>query len=264
MRTLLHSLSGVGVALCLGVAPGTLRAATPFTEPFAASLSGWTNNGSVLWTATGGALQAEFLPSAGPPNSAVLWAGPGASGGAFIGDYHAADIVLMGFSFRADTILPSSLILQWRSGTNAVFIDAKDAILATGVWYRLAWSMQSPAAGGWVTPLDELTFSDIQTNVSSIFLSVEGQSLSSTVRYRIDDFFIDRGHTATRFVPVSNGLGDVTWSYVRSNYTYRLDAADAPGGPWSNLAVVAASSTSLVTQVSVTGGATRVYRLTLP
>ncbi|HMP76106.1 MAG TPA: hypothetical protein PKE12_07415 [Kiritimatiellia bacterium] len=264
MRTLLHHVAGAGAALCIGLAPGTLRAATPFTETFAASLSGWTNGGSVVWTASGGELRADFPLALGPPNSAVLWAGPGASGGAFTGDYHAADIVLMGFSFRADTILPSSLILQWSSGTNSVFRQIKDAILATGVWYRLAWSMESPAAGGWVTPLDDLTFSDIQTNVSSIFLSVEGQSLSSTVRYRLDDFFIDRGHTATRFVPTTNGLGDVTWSYVRSNYTYRLDAASVPGGAWSNLAVLVANSTSLVTQVSVTNGASSVYRLTLP
>lgn len=237
--------------------------ATPYSEPFNASLSGWTNNGAVTWTASGAAASATFPVFAGPV-SAVLMAGAGASGGALVGDYAEAGILLMGFSFRAEHIKPSSLLLQWRCGTNAVFRELKDLILVTGAWHRLAFSLASPAAGGWVTGLDDATFADMQTNVTSISLLVEGQSLSSTVRYWLDDFFIAGAQSASRLQATTNGYGDLTWVDVQSNYTYRLEFAPDPGGTWSNMGVATATSSSLVSNVALSNALQGVYRLVLP
>jgi hypothetical protein len=251
------------VTAAAGLTPLLSSGATPYSEPFNSSLSGWTNNGAVAWTAGSAAVSATFPVFAGPV-SAVLMAGAGASGGALVGDFDAAGILLMGFSFRADHIKPSSLLLQWRCGTNAVFRELKDLILVTGAWHRLVFSLASPAAGGWVTSLDDAAFVDMQTNVTSISVLVEGQSLSSTVRYWLDDFFIAGAQSASRLQATTNGYGDLTWVDVQSNFTYRLEFAAEPGGVWSNMGLTTATSSNLVSNVALSNALQGVYRLVLP
>lgn len=259
-----NRLRWLPIALLLGVALTSGAAAvTPFTETFTTNLAGWTNGGTKAWTSSNGTALVTLSVLAGPPETAILKTTPIASGGAFTGDYASAGIMLMGFSFKAENYLPDRLQVQWKADTNSIFLDAKSAILATGAWYYLAFSLASAAEGGWVSGVDAGTFLSMQTNVTSITIQVEGQSLTGTSRYRLDDFFIDRGHFASRIQPTTNGYGEVTWSYVRSNFTYRLEYSDALSVGWTTSAVVAASSTSLVSSVAMTTTASRVYRLIL-
>lgn len=242
-----------------GFAPA--RAASPFTETFTTNLAGWTNGGTRLWSSSNNTAVVTLPVLIGPIETAILKTTPLASGGAFTGDYVAVGISLMGFAFKAETYLPDRLQVQWKGDTNSVFLDAKSAILATGVWYYLAFSLASASEGGWVSGVGENTFVSMQTNVNSISVQVEGQSLATTARYRLDDFFIDRGHLAGRLQPTTNGYGEVTWNYVRSNYTYRLEYADTLTGSWTTGAVVTATSTTLVSSVSLTNVPTRCFRL---
>ena len=239
----------------------SVRGASPFTETFTTNLAGWTNGGTRLWSSSNNTAIVTLPVAAGPPETAILKTTPLASGGAFTGDYVSAGITLLGFAFKAETYLPGLLSVQWKGDTNSVFLDAKSAILATGVWYYLAFSLGSAAEGGWVSGVGEDTFVSMQTNVNSISVQVEGQSLTTTARYRLDDFFIDRGHLAGRLQPTTNGYGEVTWNYIRSNYTYRLEYADALGGSWTTASVVTATSTTLVSTVSLTNVASRCFRL---
>lgn len=257
-RWTLVLLLGVGIICCT-------EAATPYTESFASSLSGWTNSGLITWTPNSGMLRAIFPVAPGPPaGTASLNSSPAASGGAFTGDYVAADILLMGFSFKADNVLPDLLIIEWYGGTNSVYRELKGNILATGSWYRFAFSLSSAAEGGWFTSVDADTFAVMQTNVTSLSIKLEGSSDSLAPRYWLDDVFIDRGHQAGQIRPTTNGYGEVTWNYVRSNYTYRLEYADALAAGWSTAAVVTATSTNLVSSVSLTNAANRAFRLVLP
>lgn len=252
-----------GLAAALLLAGARADAATPHTEGFAGGLSGWTNNGNIAWTSVANVAKA-VVPSALPPfNKAYLLAGAGASGGAFLGDYAATGLTLLGFSFRADGGLPGLLELGLRGSTYTFFRQFTDQVVQTGVWYHLAISLHSKAAGQWNSGASEEDYQQALLDVNNVSLLVEGQLPASITCY-LDDFFVDRHPEAARLQATTNGYGDITWNYIHSNFTYRLEFADSLTGVWSNAAQVTATSTGLTSNVALTNSATRLYRLLLP
>jgi len=255
-------IAGLAAALLLGGAAAD--AATPFTEGFAGGLSGWTNNGNIAWTSVANVAKA-VVPSTPllPPNKAYLLAGAGASGGAFLGDYAATGLTLLGFSFRADGGLPGLLELRLRGSTNTFIREFTNQVVQTGVWYHFAISLQSQAEGRWNSGATEEDFQQALLDVNNVSLQVGGRSDVAITCY-LDDFFVDRHPEAARLQATTNGYGDITWNYIHSNFTYRLEFADSLTGTWSNAAQVTATSTGLTSNVALTNSATRLYRLLLP
>jgi hypothetical protein len=203
----------------------------------------------------------------GPPirvEDAHLVAGAGASGGAFMGNYDSAEILVIGFSMMFEKFpTPSDVALKWR-GNNETFQRGIQASLfdQTGVWHRFAFSLNSKIEGGWDGVGSEATFQSALTNIDLVSLLVKVGP--DAVDVYLDDIFIDRLHAGTRFQATTNGYGDITWSYVRSNYTYQLEYADVLTAGWSTAAVVTATSSNLITTIPLTNSALRAYRLNLP
>ena len=238
------------------------RAATPFTEGFSGGLSNWSNSGAVAWSSVSNVLKV-VLPAAPLPLHVFLMGGPAASGGAFVGNYPAADIALIGFSFRVDNALPGVVDFRWQGGGQAFFQNLTARVAQTGVWYRFAFSLNSMADGGWASGGSELDFQNGLLAVDSVSLQVTGRADVPITCY-LDDMFVDRLPAASRIQATTNGYGELTWQYVHSNYTYQLEYVDALTGIWSNAAVVTSPSTNLVIQVPWTNAPSRAYRLQLP
>ncbi len=195
---------------------------------------------------------------------ANLMAGPGASGGAFMGDYASANIAFIGFSVRVDkSSPPSSVLLKWQGGGFTFERDVYTLTTQTAVWYRFAFSLASKSAGGWSGGTEE-QFQQALTNVTAIWFVVK-PPLFDAMDVLVDDIFIASQPEATRFQATTNGYADITWSYVRSNFTYNLEhSTNLLLSGWSTTAVVTANSTSLVSSVLLTNAPMSVYRLFLP
>ncbi len=237
------------------------QAAMPFTETFTGGLAGWTNDASTLWTASSNRAMA-VLPSG--PATARLVAGPGASSGAFTGDYTAAGVTLIGFSVLLEIKAPASeLSLAWSSGSNTFTRNFREAAAQTGVWYQFAVTLAGKTNGLWDGVGSEQDFQDALAQVDSVAFVAKSPLFDAMTVY-LDDVFIERMHASTKVQTSTNGYGDITWSYVRSNIAYRLEYSDALAAGWSTAAVVTATSTSLVTSVPLTNTPDRAYRLVLP
>ena len=234
--------SAILLALSLAGAPPA-HAAAHVTEAFVASLSGWTNNlDPTSWVAATQAVRASFGASV-LPQTASLEAGAGASGGAFVGDYHAAGIEAIGFSFLAEDAQPSVLKLELTAGTNVFFQDLRPYMIAVGAWNRLLVSLAEGDADRWVgAPASELAAS--LTNVLRVAIRVTTSGAGPRA-FRLDDVFLDR----LPFLRPANDT-NVIADALRTGFVYRIEAADALGGAWTNVGSFAATNRTETRSVS--------------
>lgn len=213
----------------------SLRAAAPITEAFTADLSGWTNHlDPTPWVASTQAVRASFGASVLPQN-ASLEAGAGASGGAFVGDYHAAGIEAIGFSFLAEDAQPSVLKLELTAGTNVFFQDLRPRMVALGVWNRCLVSLAAADADRWAgAPASDLATS--LTNVVRVAIRVTTSGAGARA-FRLDDVFLDR-------LPFLRPTSETTVMAdgLRTGFVYGVEMADALGGAWTNVASFAATN----------------------
>ena len=246
MRLSVHRLVFL---LCLAGA-SAVRAASVYTEGFGGGMSGWTNYDLYAWQATNGYAQVRFGGSGLPlPSEVTLLASNNASGGAFSGNYLAAGIGVVGFRFMAVSALPTDLLFQWQRGTSYYSRLLTPGIASTGVWYQFVLSLAGKDEGGWSgSPASE--FTNALAAVDQIRLNLKVTLSASPTFYRLDDFFTDRPPAAVAVANPDGPPASVTWTYLRTNLTYRVQVADAPANAWSNL--VAFTATNRTQEVSVT------------
>lgn len=204
------------------------RGAAQGTESFTAGLSGWTNNvDPTPWAAATQAVRAVFGSSVLPQN-ASLEAGAGASGGAFVGDFRAAGVEAIGFSFLAEDVQPSVLKLELTGGTNVFFQDLRPRMSAVGAWNRFLVSLADRDADRWAgAPASELARA--LTNVVRVAIRVT-TSGATTRAFRLDDVFLDR---LPFLRPVNETM--VMAEALRTGFVYRIETADVMDGAWTNL-----------------------------
>lgn len=203
-------------------------AAALVTEAFTAGLGGWTNHlDPTPWVAATQAVRASFGASV-LPQHASLEAGAGASGGAFAGDYRAAGVEAIGFSFLAEDALPSVLKLELTAGTNVFFQDLRPRMLAVGAWNRFLVSLADRDTDGWAGgPAGELATS--LTNVLRVAIRVTTSGAGAR-SFRLDDVFLDR----LPFLRLTNDAAVVA-DALRTGFVYRVASADALGGGWTDV-----------------------------
>ena len=231
--------AAIGLFLASFACTGLLApAAEIHLESFAADSAGWTNSGALTVGATNGFLLGRFAAQTIPaPGTGAFVATNGSSGGAFVGDYPAAGIQLIGFAFMAQDVLPSSAILRWHGPTSSYFRSFAASILQTGVWYRLAFPMESRAAGRWQGGGEELFALD-RADVKSVEIQVS-RSGTTAQRYGVDDVFVDVLPTGS----IGPAASDVHlfWTALQAGTVYAVETAAQPGGPWTETARLAAT-----------------------
>jgi hypothetical protein len=236
----------------------------PALESFTTALNGWTNPPSTTaWRWTNGAAQVVFAASPAPA-TATLTAGAVPASDAFLGDYAADGITLIGFSFRALNALPSTLTLRLLAGTNGIFQNLQATIPATGVWVRILLPLDTRIGGGWSGVADDEAFAAVLAAVDDCSILVTKPATFSPVRYEIDDLFIE---FHPELQATSPGAGDpLVWraTHLLSNAVYGLETATAVTGPWIRVESVLATNRTLSGVFTNTPGTTGFHRLATP
>lgn len=204
-------------------------AAAVHVETFAAGAAGWTNAGTLQLAATNQTLRGLFAAQGVPiPETGSFMATNASSGGAFTGDYDAAGIRLVGFSFMAQNVLPSSALVRWQGPTSSFFRSFASYVAATGVWYRFAFSLANKDAGKWVGG-SATAFDEGLQAVKSLEIQLTRAGMAAQ-RYYLDDVFVDGLPFGTLR---STGGVEVLWSSLRTNVAYAVQSADQPSDPWN-------------------------------
>lgn len=219
----------IGFCVLAAFTCGGLNAggASIYTETFATDAAGWSQAGNLAMTAEDSSLRGQFAAQGFPfPESGSFWADDAASGSAFVGEYPAAGIQLIGFSFMAQDVLPSAALVRLSGPESSFFRSFADAIAQTGVWYRIVLSVQSKEAGRWVGGT-AAAFAETLRDVRSLEIQITRAGMTAQ-RYRLDDVFLDTLPAGTDVA----GDGTVVWSSLRADQAYVVEAAGDPSRGW--------------------------------
>lgn len=234
-------------------------AASTHTATFSSGAEGWTNSGSLQIAAASQALRGHFSAQGFPiPETGSLVATNTSSGGAFTGDYPDAGISLIGFSFMAEDVLPSTALLRWHGPTSSFFRSFAADVTTTGVWYQFAFSLRSKNAGSWVGGSSS-QFDDSLLDVGWLEIQLTRSGMA-VQRYYVDDVFVDG--LPTGWVLSTTGGMQVLWSSLRTNVAYTVESADEPTTSWDEAGnFVAINETHIWSDVEATNNHRQVYRL---
>ncbi len=238
------------------------------TEPFNANLNGWSNNAPGAthnWAWNAGTARGIFGADPVPTSTLILRATTNASGGAFVGNYLAADVTLLGFDFRAENLNPSFIKVELYRGTNQIEAWFTD-FAPTGVWNRFAVSLAGRSVGGWLTENDsDAEFDHVLAAVSEVRLYLQrGGVVPFNVTNRIDNVFISRLHQSGG-IDAAGDDAALVWGELRTGRVYRIEATtNLLGGGWSTVTTFTATNPVLTLAVSaLTNHPIRLFRLVL-
>ena len=230
--------------------------AAAHTETFASGGAGWTHAGSLQLGVTNQTLRGLFAAQGVPmPESGSFVATNVSSGGAFTGDYDAAGIRLIGFSFMAQNTLPSAALLRWQGPTSSFFRSFAAMVATTGVWYHFAFTLANKDAGKWVGGSAQ-TFDEGLQAVQGLEIQLTRAGMAAQ-RYYVDDVYVDSLPSGA--VDSTGGM-PVQWSSLRTNVASVVEAADHPLAPWHALGGFVATATTQ-SWPDLTATNRRVYRL---
>ena len=246
--------------LALACLFGAVRgeAAAAHLEGFAASMGGWTNAvGTPVWRATGGVAQVAF-PGSLVPQTGTLRASGDSSSAAFLGDYASAGLLLLGFSFRAEHLVPDTLTLRWLREGTGYFASLQAAVVSTGVWYRFLFTLEGKQAGGWDGDAESLFGQTLQA-VDTLEIAVTKPATLATVRYSVDDLVLYP--LASMGGVFAEGSAPGTWRLegtgLLAGVTHRLESAEDLAGPWTQAVAWVAAGESM--SIVVTNPAPRLF-----
>ncbi len=210
--------------------------AQPVVETFTAGANGWIGSaplGGATWSFTGGAARVTFstIPF-GVPYEGVLSNSVSASSGSITGNYDQAAVTLIGFRFMAPTHIPSSVSLEWGSGTSV--FQRGFSVIQTGIWYSFSVPMANELRNEWtpigLTSLDD--FAAARQAVSYVAIRVIRNGTSQR-QYVIDDIFLA---SQPSFGPL--GMTSGTSSYFRADslqlsHAYEVESSTEVTGTWA-------------------------------
>ncbi|MBW7908933.1 MAG: hypothetical protein H3C50_08475 [Kiritimatiellae bacterium] len=167
-------LAGVGLGVALSLNAG---GAVLYVSTFDSNDEGWLDrdasemavsfNGSFGNGA--GSLAGVFASQGIPtPETDAFRAGGSTAGGAFAGDYTAVNAGEFVFSFYAEDVLPSDLVLRLNGGSGTFFRSVGAQVSGIGSWYTvtvpLVWdaSWVGSGAGAFATALTAVNWIDVQ------------------------------------------------------------------------------------------------------
>ncbi len=233
VNVLKHPALLVISVLALSVVSRTADGAEHYTETFSAGLPGWELQGTGKVAVSNDSVRISFNLQGTPmPETASVVIGQSASSGAFVGDYVVPRIEVVGFDFLAEKELPSTLKLEWRSGTNVYFRNLKHYVTTTGVWHKLVVSISDQSVDSWSGTKDRTAFPGALHDVSLVALRI-ARSGAATQAYRLDNVFVDGAPTPAAIAVVGDGKVSMEWSQLRPNISYRLQSVDSLDAAWS-------------------------------
>ncbi len=244
------------------VVAGCVLGAQVYREEFVGGASGWTNDPG----ATGGSvtpisnlLRINFPPAGMPMlGSLAISTTNNTSGGAFTGDYAAAQISLMGFRIRSLTHPNVFPRLEWDSGSTTTFRRAfSSGIAQTGVWYEFSTSLKDISDAEWAQTgatglLNRAYFAACLQTVTAVRVVIPRPHATAASSFELDAVYLDRIPEATS-LSASTSSVEVIWAPLQTGLVYAVETAMLLDGPWTSAAALTATGR---TQSSVTAWGT--------
>jgi hypothetical protein len=211
--------------------------AQPAVESFDAGANGWAGSSELFtgsWNFSGGTAEVVFsdIGSFAFPDIGVLSAAAGATSGSFTGDYDAASIEAIGFSFRAQNVLPGTGTVELEWGGSASVYRRGFPVTETGVWFRFVASLSEADKSQWTVKTGSLDdFAAARQSVDQVTLRVP-RKVTSEHRYSFDEIFVaglPEGGSVT-----AAGARTVVWQGLLSGVRYEVErTTNLVTGIWS-------------------------------
>ena len=203
------------LAACVGVAvgwAGAAGAAVLGTETFG-SLSGWQDRDAgemaVSFNAgfgnSAGSLQGSFLAQEeASPDTDALRATAASSSGGFTGDYwtDVPGFASWSFSFYADDVLPSDLLIRFSDGVNTFVRSTLSQVVAQDAWHTVTVPL---TYAGWLGG-SASAFSNALSNVTYIDVQLTRNGTAAQ-DYFVDNFALNGGSGGGASVPEPSTAG---------------------------------------------------------
>lgn len=232
--------AGFGFVMPLLLSAGICGAGMVAKIDFADGMDGLINQGNpdtLHWTWSSDHAAVLFPPTSSlpmPGEHALLVGGAGTVEGALTGNFRETGIVLLGFDFRADELIPRNGVrVDIEGAAGVIYKDFTSRILSAGAWHRVILRLDDLEAGGWSGAADAEHFDAILSDVQHVrfYLARSGHSASQT--YRLDNLFVGRLHRLTCAEVAEKGRMSLSWSGLLDHTSYRLESTDnLSEGPW--------------------------------
>jgi hypothetical protein len=199
------------------------QAAQTAIEKFSSGANGWAGTSELFtgtWSFTGGAARISFAAiGIGFPEIGTLSNTPSATSGSFTGNYDAAGIEVIGFSFYAPSALPASsaVEVEW-AGSTSLYRRAF-SVAQTGVWYHFSASLKAEDKSSWTVIAGSMEdFAAARQSVRRVALRV-ARTLTSAHQFVFDDIFI-----AGQPGGASLSGGGIVWDGLLSGVAYQVQS----------------------------------------
>ena len=268
-RKRLFSASGAGYRLPIGQGKRTIvGCALLGLTTLGASAAGIESEGfadgqSVLeaslamgtWTFTGGVAQVTFdetTPYAIPDVATLR-----PSSGSFTGNYVEAGLGVIGFRFRCQGPVPSSLYVELSAG-GAVYQRVLP-VSVSSEWQSYMVSLAGVEEGGWTVKKGaRADFAASLEDVRSMAIKIRRSGASAT-DYAIDDLFVDGLPQAAGGVSASRTDLRMVWNYLQLGSSYTMQESPSLNGPWKDAQTVTATSRLQQFSIPANGSAAQAF-----
>lgn len=239
------------VALLGLVVQTRASAAVRTNESFSSGMSSWRGGGSLVVTSlVSGMLRGQFASQTIPtPDSGSFVCTNISSGGSFTGNYAAAQIGLIGFSFMAQQVLPSEFVVRLYGPSGSFFRSLTNRLTSVGVWHHFLISLQDREQGGW-NGGDEEAFQTALSDVRwlQIYVQRNGEQLQ---QFFLDDVFLASAPRAAAHNAENETTLQITWNNLLTGVVYRVESTPQDFGSWTVEAAFTASSASVISSIPV-------------
>ena len=249
--------------------PWTAYTAQPTNETFTGGANGWAGTTGLpffgetgVWSFTGGAARVFFFNPGFPvPDNAVLSNTPSASSGSFTGNYDAAGIDTIGFSFFAPHIIPTNFVIAEWAGSTSKF-QRGFTVATTGVWYHFAASLADEDRHQWTTLEGSSNdFAAARASVRSVVLRFSRNGLLDH-EFVVDNLFVAGRPGGPSIVPESGGM--IQWDGLLAGLGYHVQSTtNLLDGSWTSVESLTATGALHATVITNTSQTIESFRIRL-
>jgi hypothetical protein len=228
------------------------------TESFASGFASWQPGGAA-WVWTNSYPTVTFASAGTGTFSAVATS----SGGAFVGDYTAAEVELVGFELYVGSVLPNGVAIQLFNDSQSILGHLTDRVTRTQSWHYLALPV-TPGSGAFWTGHNGGSLATVLTNVTELRIILESPGVEPH-SHQISNVFLGQLPWASNLT-ATGGVAQVEWQELRPNWTYQLQATTnlLNSADWLPIATQQVFGTShSFTDDNVSDNPLRIYRLNM-
>lgn len=249
------------------VSPLAVYSAQPTNESFTGGANGWAGTTGIFpfgetgaWLFDGNTARVLFDPVFAVPDNAVLSNTPAASSGSFTGNYDAAGIDTIGFSFLAPQIVPAGFVIVEWAGSTSLY-QRGFTVSTTGVWHHFAASLADEDQHQWTTLQGSSNdFAAARQSVRSVVLRFSRNGVFAH-EFSVDNLYV-AGQPGGSAI-TSDAGGVIQWDGLLAGLGYRIQSTTnlLDGTGWTSVETLTATGALHATVITNTTRSTEAFRI---